>query len=179
MNIYNRCSLILILLIFYSLKSFSQTDSIPTKKLNYRIGVGIFCIPGLYVEKNIPKNLSIEAGLITFIFFNEASVGLKYQLLNKNDFRIKAGIGCGMTAFFWNEKTYPSRPIKDIFILPLIPVEFSYKKVSLELQPGYPIKMAGSDEGKIPIIVFLSYINPPSSKNVRRHSHSSPPKPSL
>ena len=85
-------------------------------------------------------------------------MGLKYHIAGKNNFKIKAGIGCGMTGSFWIEKSYPPRSGKDIFILPVIPVEFIYKRFSLELQPGYSIKITGDDESKIPLIVFLSYI---------------------
>ncbi len=158
---------LLILFVFYSLKSFSQTDSIAPKKLNFRIGVGIFCMPGIYLEKNISKELSIEAGGLSFLIFNEASIGLKYHLFGKNEFKIKAGVGCGMTALFWFEKSYPAKSGKDIFILPVIPFEVIYKHSSLELQPGYTFKLSGDDEGKIPIIVFLSYIIPSHHKKVK------------
>lgn len=149
--------LFFILFAFISLKDFAQVDSIIPQQINIRAGIGIFSIPGIYAEKNISKEMSVEAGIISCIFLSEASVGLKYHIFGKNKFRVKAGIGCGMTAYFWWAKTDPPKSGKEIFILPVIPIEFIYKKFSLELQPGYPFRISGNDEAEIPIIVFLSY----------------------
>ena len=152
---------ILITFFFGSLKVIAQLYSITSQKTNFRVGVGVFSIPGLYAEENLSKELSAEAGIITFfLIFSEASVGLKYQIFGKNNFKIKAGIGCGMTSYFWMEEKDPPASGKEIYILPVIPIEFIYKNFSLELQPGYPIKMSGDNEGKIPLIAFLSYIIP-------------------
>lgn len=152
--------LVLMITFFCSLKIIAQVDSINTHKTNFRVGVGIFSIPGLYAEKNISEKISAEAGIISFFFiFSEASVGLKYHLIGKNNFKIKAGVGCGMEAYFWSAATNPPKSGMEIYILPVIPIEFIYKNLSLELQPGYPIKIAGSESG-IPLIAFLSYIIP-------------------
>ena len=144
----------------YSLHSFSQVDNNVWRKINYRIGIGIYSIPGFYAEKNISKEISAEAGILTFFILSDASVGIKYHIAGENNFKIKAGIGCGMMAYFWSEKSYPPKSGKDIYLMSAIPIEFIYKKISLELQPGYPIKIAGDNENKIPPIVFLSYIIP-------------------
>lgn len=153
----NPIILFVILFAFSSLIVYSQVDSTIPRPINVRVGIGIFSLPGIYAEKNIFKEISAEAGIISCIFLSEASIGLKYHILGKNNFKIKAGIGCGMTAYFWWAKTDPPKSGKDIFLLPVIPIEFVYKRFSLELQPGYPFKISGDDDTRIPIIVFLSY----------------------
>jgi hypothetical protein len=157
---YKHKIILYFLLTFFSINTFAQVkDSIIVKRqFNYRVGFGIFSIPGVYIEKNLSNKISVEAGLISCIILNEASIGLKYQIYTKNNLKIKVGIGSGATAYFWWAKTDPPKSGKEIYVLPSIPIEFIYKKYSLELQPGYPISINGSDEAKIPIIVFLSYI---------------------
>jgi hypothetical protein len=146
--------------ILYSLKGFSQIDSITSRKINFRVGIGIFAMPGIYAEKNLSKVVTAEAGILSYLIISEASIGLKYHVAGKNNFKIKAGIGCGMAANIATEKSNPYKSGPSIYILPSIPIEFIYKSFSLELQQGYPINIAGDDRAKIPIIVFLSYIIP-------------------
>ena len=136
--------------------SFAQ-DTTFDHRIHYRLGLGIFSIPGLYVEKPVTEKIFLEAGLISCILFDEASVAAKYRILGKNKFKIKAGIGCGLTAYFWSAKTDPPKSGQDIFVLPLIPVEFSYGRFSLEIEPGYPFKLSGEDASAIPVITFLSF----------------------
>jgi hypothetical protein len=155
-----RMLFILFLFAYNTIQVFAQTDSTNHYPIKYRFGISIFTMPGFFAEKNISKKISVEAGLLSLIFLSEACVGMKYQLAGKKKFKFKAGVGCGFTAYFWSAETYPPKSGQDIFLLPLVPLEFSYGRFSLEIQPGYPIKLEGDDEGAIPVIAFLSfYIN--------------------
>lgn len=143
---------------FYTL-AFSQGDSLSYYKTEYRLGFGIYAIPGLFIEHNLNRKLSIEGGLISVIFFNEAALSIKRSVIEKGKFKFKVGIGTGMTAYFWSAKTDPPKSGEDIFILaPLIPLDFRYGRFSLEIAPSWPIKLSGEDEAAIPVIVFLSFV---------------------
>ena len=149
----------LILFILLSIKVFAQTDSISKSGLNFRGGIGIFAMPGIYAEKNISKEISIEVGLLSWLIYSQGSVDIKFQLLSINNFKLKTGVGYGMEDLILYGNSY--------LFFPTIPIEIIYKSVSLEIQPGYLNKISRDEQGGIPIIVFLSYIFPKHIKMVK------------
>lgn len=120
-------NIFIVIFIVCSIKVFSQNDSTHTALINLKAGAGNVGF-AFITDLNLSKKISVQAGLMSLLFINRASLGLKYSVFRKN-IQIKTGAeySIASVAFLENKTTW---------VLIGIPVEFIYKRLSVETQPA-------------------------------------------
>ena len=145
----------LLINLIFAKNIFSQNDTIKNPIVNFKIGVGNWGL-AFATEINPLKKVSIEGGVMSMLFINRISFGLKYQVFNKKSFSIKAGGEYSVARFTFLEKN-KSHTVPIIGIpIEVIYMTKHYKKLSFQIQPAFLIESKVSKEFEM--INAISYI---------------------